>query len=362
MRGHGIFPVGPISYHFIMLGNMAEEIKKPRPIFERPNVLVAGGAGFIGSWLCEELVKNNKVICIDDFSNGRREHIEFLLRDPNFVFIKWDLNKSIDLEAMQELDRFQIKFQGLQEIYNLACPTNALNYESVSVKTAQANSILMFNMLEMARKYDAKFLHASSSTVYGSSGTDQVPVAEEHIGTVDHLNQRASYNEGKRFAETVTYMYHDIYGVSTKISRIFNVFGPKMPTKAGRMIPDFVHAALTGENIVIYGTESTVSTFCYVGDIVDGMIRHMRPEEFSCLNIGSPIPIKISDVAQKVLDVVGSQSAITYQDPLPHSLPPRVPDISKAKETINWFPLTPLDNGLQSTIDYVVAHRGLIGS
>lgn len=340
---------------------MTENIKKPRPIFDRPNVLVAGGAGFIGSWLCEELLKTHKVICIDDFSTGRRDNIEFLLQDSNFVFLKWDLTQPIQLEELPELQRFQIKFQGLQEIYNLACPTNTLDYLKYAVTTAMANSILVFNLLELARRYEAKFLQVSSASVYGPIASQSEALKEDYIGMVDQLAERGSYNEGKRFAESVVATYNRVYGLETKIARIFNVFGPKMAAGSGRMIPDFVEQSLNGEPLVIYGNQETKATYCYVVDIIDGLMRQMAAPGFTCFNLGSPIAVSIQEVALQIKDLVGSDSPIKYVSALEHTGLPPVPNIAKAKAALNWFPLTPLEQGLKATVDYVVSHRGLVG-
>lgn len=340
---------------------MEEAVKKTRPIFDRPNVLVAGGAGFLGSWLCGELVKTKKVICVDNFSTGKPENIEFLLQDPNFVFIKHDLAQPLVFEHMPEVQRFQVQFQGVQEIYNLACPTITENYESHAITTALANSLVVYNLLELAKANEARFLHASSAAVYGNASLEQDPITEDVIGLVDPLGERATYSEGKRFAETLVSTYARVEGINAKIVRIFNVYGPRTKPGAGRLIPDFVHQALAQQPIIVYGSEETRSSFCYALDAVDAMMRVMATKDFVCLNIGSPVGVPIAEVVQEIIKFVGSDSQIVFK-PLPVGMHvPQIPNIAKIKTLLDWFPLTPLDQGLRATVDDVVSHTGLVG-
>ncbi|MEK7083633.1 MAG: NAD-dependent epimerase/dehydratase family protein, partial [Patescibacteria group bacterium] len=198
------------------------------PIFEKKNVLVTGGAGFIGSHLCEQLLREAKVICMDDLSNSTVRNIEHLLQYPDFEFIKHDVNHDIDLDSFDELYKFKVKFQGIQEIYHLACPTSPKNFESLKLQSLWANSNAMIATLDLAVKYRAKYVFASSSVVYGPPAPDHAGFAEEDEGMVDHLSPRACYDEGKRFAETCVATYRQVYGVDAKIARVFTTYGPRM--------------------------------------------------------------------------------------------------------------------------------------
>jgi len=334
-----------------------ENLKKSRPIFDRPNALVAGGAGFLGSWLCEALLRTHKVVCVDDFSSGKRSNIEFLLQDPNFRFIKWDLVKPFDPESLQELAPFQIKFQGFQTIFNLACPTNVKDVQTIALKTSYANSIVVYNLLELAKIYDASFVHTSSASVYGNLNSDN-PVEETMKGTLDPVAENNFYAEGKRFAESLVSLYARYYGVNAKIARIFNVYGPRTLPYQGRLIPDFVESIMKGEDLIIRGDESALSTFCYVEDATDGLIRLAGKNGFDVYNVGSPIPVQIKEIAETVMSLVGIKVGIFYdQNDTRKAL---VPSIVKAKKDLNWFPLTPLSQGMQATVDFIVSHRGLV--
>ena len=211
-----------------------------RAIFDKKIVLVTGGAGFIGSHLCDELVKTCKVICLDNFSTGDERNIDHLLSDPNFVFIRHDITKFLDLEEAPSLQKFKIQFQGLQEIYHLACPMSPKDFEQNKKATLLANSYGIKNVLDLAIKYKAKLMHFSSSVVYGPRLSDNKKINEEFIGLVDVLSDRSSYDEGKRFAETLMMNYKDIYNLDVKIARIFRIYGPRMKLDDNQMISDFI--------------------------------------------------------------------------------------------------------------------------
>ncbi len=231
-------------------------------IFDKKNVLVVGGAGFIGSYLCDELIKFDKVICLDNFISGRVQNIEHLLGNPNFIFINFDASQPLALAQFPELEKFQIQFQGVQEIYNLATPTNKHNFEQNVYATLLANSQVVRNTLELARQYHAKYLLASSSSVYGAPLAGQEVFAEDYWGYVDPIGPRSCYNEGKRFAESFVFSFAKQFGVDVRVARLFNTYGPRMAINSGRMIPDFVLAAAEGKEVLIYGDGSETNTYC----------------------------------------------------------------------------------------------------
>ncbi len=331
-----------------------------KPIFEKKNILITGGAGFIGSYLCDELVKKNKVICLDNFISGSERNIDHLLQNPDFAFVKHDITEPIDLENLKELKKFKIKFQGVQEIYHLACPTSPKDFEKKIIETVLANSVGVRNALELAVKYKAKFLLTSSSVVYGPRDKANPYFKEDYIGQVDFLSPRACYDEGKRFAETIVNTYRQAYNLDTKIARIFRTYGPRMKLNDGQMLPDFVYNALEGKDLVIYGDESFSSSFCYISDIVQGLIKLMKSGESNPLNLGSDLDCKIVDVAQKIIELTESKSRIIFEKPLLFMTSLGLPDITLAKERIGWFPVVMLEDGIKEAIDYFKAYKPII--
>lgn len=332
------------------------------PIFERKNVLVTGGAGFIGSHLCESLLKKNKVICVDDFSNSEPKNIESLLKDPDFEFIKLDINQPFDLDNFPELDRFKIKFQGVQEIYHLACPTSAKNFDKYRIETLLANSVGTHNVLEVAVKYKAKVLLASSSVVYGPRPSDKVFFLEDDLGPVNQLSGRSCYDEGKRFAETMFVTYSQVHGLDAKIARIFRTYGPRLKLFDGQMISDFIVDAIHNKDLVIYGDENFSSSLVYVTDIVDGLLRLMAsPAGIGPVNLGDDHNYRIYDVAELIIKMTQSKSKIIFEQPLEFISPLGIPDIRKAKEQLGWLPLVSLEDGLKKMVDYTVAYERTVG-
>ncbi len=329
-------------------------------IFEKKNVLVIGGAGFIGSHLCDELVKYAKVICIDNFSTGEEKNIDHLLSDPNFKFIRHDISQKIDLETMPELENFKVPFQGIQEIYNLACPTSPKHFENLRISNLMANSVGVMNSLDLAVKYHAKFMHFSSSVVYGPRSADNAKIKEEMIGAVDILSPRACYDEGKRFAETIVNTYHEVYQLDTKIIRLFRTYGPRMKLDDDQMIPDFVSNALDNQDIVIYGDEKFSSSFCYISDVVDATLKFMEKDGGGVINIGSDTLVTLAVLAQKVIDMVGAKSKIVHQPEIMFMTQLPVPDISKALNELGWLPIITLEKGLEKTIYELRASKGLV--
>ncbi len=324
--------------------------EKHNVIFDKKNVLVIGGAGFIGSHLCDELIQTSKVICVDDYSSGSVSNISHLLQNPNFVFLRHDITKPLDLSLYPELDLLQVKFQGIQEVYYLACPTIQLGYEEFMLATAKANSIGVFHGLELAREYNAKFLLGSSRAVYGDPLDGQSQFQEDYWGFVNPLGERASYNEGKRFAETLTLTYRRTYQLDTKIARIFNTYGPRMMLNAGRMIPDFVKSAIDNNDVVIYGDGTMEDSYCYIDDLIQGLVALMQTPVADPVNLGNDNVIQIIDIAKQVIQLAGSKSQVLFKPEIQGLVRYAAPDITRAKRQLGWFPVTDLDSGLQRTV------------
>lgn len=328
-------------------------------IFGKKNVLVIGGAGFIGSHLCDQLIKTSKVICVDNYVSGRVENIEHLLGRPDFAFLRHDCINPLKLDAYSELEPFQVKFQGIQEIYHLAVPTGIKNFQPLLVHTALTNSHGTANALELARMYKAKLLLTSTSAVYGDPLEGQTSIEEEYWGFLSQLSPRASYNEGKRFAETLCRVYQMEYGVETRIARLFNAYGPRMLLNSGRMIPDFVLAAINNQDVVIYGNGAEESSYCYVSDTVDGLIKLMASTYTEPVNVGNPSSYKIIDLAEKIISLTNSSSKIVFAESLEGVQRQGLPSIKKAQEILGWFPVVGVDEGLKKTVDDMMGSRVL---
>lgn len=331
------------------------------PIFEKKNVLVTGGAGFIGSHLCGSLLAEAKVICIDNFITSHESNIDQLMQNPDFEFLRMDVNEPIDLESFPELERFKIQFQGIQEIYHLACPTSPKQFNNYKMQTLDANSLGMKHALDLAVKYKSKFLFTSSAVVYGSRDPKHLVFKEDDHGCSLTTSPRACYDEGKRFAEAMVATYNQVHGIDAKIARIFRTYGPKMRLFDGQMIPDFITNAIDGKELVVYGDQNFKTSLSYISDVIDGMKRLMQaPADIGPVNIGSDQDVLISDVAQKIIEMIGSHSDIKYEPPLLFMTEQGLPDITKAKERLSWVPLIRLEDGLQKTIDYTRAQKGVI--
>lgn len=333
------------------------------PIFDKKNILVTGGAGFIGSFLCEALLKlgNTRVLCLDTFITSQESNIDGLLSNPDFEFIRHDINVPFDPEAYPELARFKIKFQGIQEIYHLACPTSPKKFEQYRMQTLYANSVGMKNVLDLAVRYKAKFFHASTSTIYGNRPADGHGFREDEWGSADLMSQRACYDEGKRFAEAMCATYQQVHALDVRIGRIFRTYGPRMPLYDGQMVPDFITNALDNKDLEIFGDETFKTSLLFVTDVVDGMIKCMQsPPGLGPVNIGSAIDVRLVDVAQRVIEMTGSQSKIVFKGALLFMTQLGLPDLTKAKEKLGWIPLVTLDDGLKKTIEYTVSHKSLL--
>jgi len=332
-----------------------------KPIFEKKNVLVTGGAGFIGSHLCEKLLKEAKVICLDDLSNSSPRNIDHLLQYADFEFIKHDINAPFHPDDFPELEKFKVGFQGLQEIYHLACPTSAKNFNDFRIQTLDANSLAMKNTLELAVKYSAKYLFASSAVVYGPASVDGKKISEDYQGITNQLSPRANYDEGKRFAETSVETYRQVYDLDAKIARIFRTYGPRLKLYDGQMITDFVIQALDGQDLIIYGDESFTTSLTYVMDIVDGLLRLMKaPPGVGPVNFGSDEAVKLADVAAMIVKMMDSKSKVRFEAPIQFMTPLALPDLSKARDLLGWLPLVRLEDGLRKTIDYSIAHKSAL--
>lgn len=304
-------------------------------------IVVTGGAGLIGSHLCERLLEEgHEVICLDNLSSGNIENLQQYRNHPRFHFIEHDI-----------CDPFEYGLP-LDEIYNLACPASPVHYQADPIQTLQTNFAGAKNMLDLAKAHDAKFLHTSTSEVYGDP--EEHPQREDYWGHVNPIGIRACYDEGKRVAETLIFAYRQTYGIDTKIVRIFNTYGPNMKIDDGRVISNFVVQALRGEPITVYGSGQQTRSICYVSDMVDGLIRMMGqpPACSGPVNLGNPCEMTILELAEKVIALTGSSSEIVFL-PLPQDDPKkRRPDITRAGQLLGWQPTTDADQGLLQTIEY----------
>lgn len=302
-------------------------------------ILVTGGAGFIGSHLCSYLLdQGNEVICLDNFYTGSMKNIQNLLTNPRFEVIR---NDTI----------FPLHHIYVQQIYNLACPASPVHYQFDSVQTIKTNVYGAINVLELARNSKARILQASTSEVYGDPQVH--PQAESYWGHVNPIGIRSCYDEGKRSAETLFFDYHRQYGVDIRVIRIFNTYGPNMHPEDGRVVSNFIMQALRGDDITIYGNGSQTRSFCYVSDLVDGMVRMMNNEKFvGPVNLGNPNEITIKELAEKIIKATNSNSKIIYKS-LPKDDPvKRKPEITLAKENLSWAPRITLDEGIEKAIIY----------
>lgn len=333
----------------------------PKLLTDKKNILITGGAGFIGSHLAEELIKKANIICLDNFISGSESNIDYLLSYPNFIFLKHDLTKPINLNEQPELGRFKVKYQGVQEVYHLACPTSPKEFNNKRIETALANSHATANALDIAVKYKAKFLHFSSVVVYGPRSKDRLWANEEDLGLVNILSPRACYDEGKRFAETLVNTFRKVHQLDTKIMRLFRTYGPRLKLNDGHMLSDFIDASLNNRDLVINGDESFSSSLCYVSDAVNAAVNLMNSEFGGPYNVGSDQDVKLVDVAKKVLELTGSQSKVVFKEPLEFLSPLMLPKIEAVKKDLGWFPIVRLEDGLKKTIDYLRAQKGLLG-
>jgi UDP-glucuronate decarboxylase len=311
-------------------------------------VLVTGGAGFLGSHLCERLIaQGHNVLCVDNYFTGSKENLAHLLDDPSFEVMRHDVTHPLYVEV--------------DEIYNLACPASPVHYQFDPVQTMKTSVMGAINMLGLAKRVKAKILQASTSEVYGDPIIH--PQQESYRGNVNPIGPRACYDEGKRSAETLFFDYHRQHNLRIRVVRIFNTYGPRMHPNDGRVVSNFIVQALKGEPITLYGDGSQTRAFCYVDDLVEGFLRMMNaPDDITGpMNLGNPVEMSVAELAELVIDLTGSRSRIVHR-PLPVDDPiQRCPDISQASALLGWKPRTALRQGLQRTIGYfdrLIGERG----
>jgi UDP-glucuronate decarboxylase len=301
-------------------------------------ILVTGGAGFLGSHLCDRLInEGHEIVCLDNFFTGRKQNIAHLLPNPKFELIRHDV-----------IDPFKVE---VDQIYNLACPASPPHYQYNPIKTTKTSVMGAINCLGLAKRVRARVFLASTSEVYGDPNVH--PQSESYWGNVNPIGRRSCYDEGKRCAETLFFDYHRENGVDIRVVRIFNTYGPRMLADDGRVVSNFIVQALKGENLTVYGDGSQTRSFCYVDDLIEGFVRLMNQDKtVGPVNIGNPGEFTMLELAELVLKRVGGKSKVTNL-PLPADDPKqRRPDISVAKEVLGWEPKVPLEAGLDRTIEY----------
>jgi dTDP-glucose 4,6-dehydratase len=304
----------------------------------KQRAVVTGGAGFLGSHLCDALLAEDySVIAVDNLLTGREANFAHLRNEPRFEFQEIDINQPFDCGKVDY-------------VFHFACPASPVDYTVHGIETLQVGSLGTFHALDVARKYGAKYLVSSTSECYGDPL--EHPQKETYWGHVNPIGPRSVYDEAKRFTEAVTMAYHRYYKVDTRIARIFNTYGPRMQLNDGRVIPNFIKQALRGEDLTVYGDGSQTRSFCYVSDEIEGFLRLAKSSEHLPVNIGNPSEFTILECAKRVLAVTGSKSSIRYE-PLPQDDPKqRCPDITKAKSLLGWQPTIDLENGLKKSLEY----------
>ena len=301
-------------------------------------IVVTGGAGFLGSHLIDRLIaRGDDIICVDNLFTGRKDNIRHLLGNSQFEFIRHDVVNPLFVECDQ--------------IYNLACPASPVSYQYNPIKTIKTSSVGTVNVLGLAKRCNARILHASTSEVYGDPAIHPQP--ESYWGHVNPIGPRSCYDEGKRIAESLCMNYHVSHGVEVRLIRIFNTYGPRMDPNDGRVVSNFINQALRGQDITVYGDGGQTRSFCYVDDLIEGMIKLMDQDETTGpMNIGNPIETSMRELADTIIQLTGSQSRVV-NEPLPQDEPTqRCPDITLAKKVLGWQPSVLLEQGLQNTIDY----------
>lgn len=306
--------------------------------YHRKRILITGGAGFLGSHLCERLLnEGNEIICLDNFFTGTKENIAHLMDSPYFEVIRHDVEFPLHIEV--------------DEIYNLACPASPPHYQHNPIHTNKTSVLGAINMLGLAKRNNAKIMQASTSEVYGDPHVH--PQTEDYWGNVNPIGIRSCYDEGKRCAETLFFDYYREHNLKIKVARIFNTYGPNMHPSDGRVVSNFIIQALKGEDITIYGDGSQSRSFCFVDELIDGFIRLMASDDFTGpVNLGNPVEFTIKELAEKVIEMTNSKSKLSL-NPLPQDDPKqRQPDITLAKKELGWEPQIKLEDGLKTTIKY----------
>jgi len=309
----------------------------------RKRILITGGAGFLGSHLCDRLLEQgHEVLCVDNLFTGTKQNVEHLHGNPRFEFMRHDVTFPLYVEV--------------DEIYNLACPASPVHYQHDPVQTTKTSVHGAINMLGLAKRLRCPILQASTSEVYGDP--EQHPQTEDYWGRVNPIGPRSCYDEGKRCAETLFFDYHRQHGLAIKVARIFNTYGPRMHPNDGRVVSNFIVQALTGQPITIFGDGSQTRAFCYVDDLIDGLVRLMEspPEVTGPVNLGNPEEHTIRNLAERIVAATGSASPIVFE-PLPRDDPKqRQPDITRAGQVLGWHPGVTIDEGLPRTIGYFRSH------
>ncbi len=301
-------------------------------------VLVTGGAGFIGSHLIDRLIDRHRVICVDNLSTGSCKNVEHLMERKNFLFIEHDVKEPLELE------------ERVDEIYHLASRASPIDFEKFPVDILLTNSLGTYNMLELARRNKAKFLFASTSEVYGDP--EKHPQAEDYWGNVNPTGPRSCYDESKRFGEALVTTYKRKFGMDVRIARIFNTYGPRMRADDGRVIPNFITQALRNEPITVYGEGKQTRSFCYVSDVVDGLVRLMDSDYREPVNLGNPVEIGILELANLIKEIANSKSEIVFKSLPEHDPLRRRPDITRARNILGWEPKIELKEGLKRTVEW----------
>jgi len=302
-------------------------------------ILVTGGAGFIGSHLIDRLIENDKIICVDNLSTGNKENVKLLMKNPDFTLIEHDVSKPLKIDRK------------IDQIYHLASPASPVDYQKLPIETMMANSFGARNMLELAKNKNSRILLASTSEVYGDP--EKHPQPEDYWGKVNPIGIRSCYDESKRFAEALAMSYYRVHNLDVRIARIFNTYGPRMRANDGRAIPNFVTQTIENKSVTVYGTGKQTRSFCYISDLVNGLIKLMN-SKFSGepFNLGNPSEMKIIDVAKMVKKATKSKSDIVFK-PLPADDPARrKPNIAKAKKKLKWEPKINFEEGLERTIKW----------
>ena len=308
--------------------------------------LVTGGAGFLGSHLCDKLIgEGHEVICMDNLSTGNMDNVSHLMGNQNFRFVKYNVTEYIHVEGT------------LENIVHFASPASPVDYMEMPIQTLKVGSLGTHKALGLTKEKKARFLLASTSEVYGDPLVH--PQSEDYYGNVSPIGPRGVYDEAKRFAEAMTMAYHRYHGIDTRIARIFNTYGPRMRMKDGRVVPAFVCQALKGEDLTVFGDGHQTRSFCYVSDLIDGIYQLLMSEEVNPVNIGNPKEMSVLEFAQEILRITGSNSKIVFK-PLPQDDPKvRQPDIGKIKRVLNWEPKVSLEEGLKKTIMYFKEKLGV---
>jgi nucleoside-diphosphate-sugar epimerase len=319
--------------------------------------VVGGGAGFLGSHLCDKLIENYQVIVIDDLSTANFSNIEYLLQKPNFEFIRHDLNDPLDLNETPEGKRFEVAFKGVDVVFHLSFPTSPVDFLKTPVQTLMASARMTHNLLALARSYNARFILGSSSAVYGRTDHDGQIFGEEYQGRSSPTDSLSCNIEGRRFAESLTMNFRRQHNIDAKIMRIFGAYGPRMKLGDGKEISDFVKSAVQNKPLIIYGDEKSTISLCHIDDIVSALLAFMVSDEIGPINVGDPQLYLLSEIAEAVIKLAESFSKIEYRPPPKFKMREGVPDIRKARELLNWLPLMPIEKGLVETVSALRASK-----